>query len=83
MAVSVNGLLYRTKIYEFLRPELEYMDVDDILFRPDSATRHTSGETVRFLHENFQGRVIFRNDDYNWPPRSCDLTTLNVFFKVT
>ena len=31
------------------------------------------------LHEKFPGRVIFRNGDYNWPPRSCDLTPLDFF----
>ena len=31
-AVSVNGLRYRTMINEFLWPELEDMDVDDVCF---------------------------------------------------
>ena len=43
------------------------------------ATWHTSGETIGLLREKFPGRVISQNDDYNWPPRSCDLTLL-VFF---
>ena len=25
------------------------------------------------------GRVISRNGDYNWPPRSCDLASLDFF----
>ena len=31
-AVSVNGLRYRTMINEFLWPDLENMDVNDVLF---------------------------------------------------
>ena len=38
---------------------------------------NTSGEAIGLLREKFPGRVISRNGDYNWPPRSCDLTTLD------
>ena len=31
-AVSVNGLRYRTMNYEYLWPELQDMDVDDVYF---------------------------------------------------
>ena len=31
------------------------------------------------LHEKFPVRVIFLNGDYNWPPRSCNLTPLDFF----
>ena len=27
------------------------------------------------------GTVISRNSDYNWPPRSCDLTPLDFFLR--
>ena len=52
-------------INEFLWPELEDMNVDDVYFQQDGATCHTSGETIGFLRENFLGRVISRNGDYN------------------
>ena len=48
-------------------------------FQQDGATWHTSGETIGLLREKFPGRVISRNGDYNWPPRSCDLTPLDFF----
>ena len=69
-AVSVNGLRYRTMINEFLWPELEDMDVDDVYFQQNSTTCHTSSETIGLLREKFPGRVISRNGNYNWPPRS-------------
>jgi len=31
------------------------------------------------LHERFEGMVISRGGDMNWPPRSCDLTPLDFF----
>ena len=73
------GLRYRTMINEFLWPELEDMDVDDVYFQQDGDTCHTSGETIGLMREKFPGRVISRNGDYNWPPRSCDLTHLYFF----
>ena len=60
----------RTMINEFLWPELEDMDVDDVYLQQDGATCDTSGETIGFLREKFPSRVISRNGDYNWPPRS-------------
>ena len=65
-AVSVNGLRYRTMINEFLCPELEDIDVDNVYFQQDGATWHTSSETIGLLREKFPSRVISRNGDYNW-----------------
>ena len=62
--------------FTILCPELEDMDVDDVYFQQDGAMRDTSGETIGLLREKFPGRVISRKGDYNWPPRSCDLTRL-------
>ena len=79
VAVSVNGLRYRSMINGFLWADLEDLDVKDVYFQQDGATCHTSGETIDLLRGKFPDRVIFRNGDYNWPPRSCDLTPLNFF----
>ena len=57
-ALLVNGLHYRTMINEFLWPELEDMDVDDVYFQQDGATCHVSGEIIGLLREKFPGRVI-------------------------
>ena len=53
------------------------MDVDDVYFQQDGATCHISSETIGHLCEKFPDRVISRKGDYNWPPRSCDLTPLD------
>ena len=74
-----HGLRYRTMITEFSWPELEDIDVDDVYLQEDGATCHTSCKTIGLLREKFPGRVISRNGDYNWPPRSCDSTPLDFF----
>ena len=38
-----------------------------------------SGRRNGLLHERFQAMVISRRSDMNWPPRSCNLTTLDFF----
>ena len=78
-AVLVYGLRYRTMINEFLWRELGDMHVDHVYFQQDGTTCRTDGETIGLLHGKFQGRVVSRNGDYNWPPRSSDLTPLFFF----
>ncbi|XP_075149032.1 uncharacterized protein LOC142222665 isoform X2 [Haematobia irritans] len=78
-AVTVNGVRYREMITNFLGPELEDMDVDDMWFQQDGATCHTANATMVLLRNKFNGRVISRNGDVKWPPRSCDLTPLDFF----
>ncbi|KAL7631743.1 UNVERIFIED_CONTAM: hypothetical protein RMT77_017952 [Armadillidium vulgare] len=83
-AVTVNGgVRYREMITNFLWHELEEgMDVDDMWwFQQDGATCHTANnETMAILRDKFNGRVISRGGDVNWPPRSCcDLTPLDFF----
>ena len=75
----MNGFRYQTMINEFLWSELEDMDVDDVYFRQNGATCHTSDETFGLLREKFPGRVISQYGNYNWPPRSCDLRPLKFF----
>ena len=78
--VSVNGLCYRTMINEFLRPELEDIDMDDVYFQQDGATCQSRAGTIGLLRKMFSGQVISQNGDYNWPLRSCDLTLLDTRF---
>lgn len=78
-AVTVNGVRYREMITDFLWPEIEDMDLDDMWFQQDGATCHTANETMALLREKFNGRVISCRGDVNWPPRSCDLTPLDFF----
>ena len=78
-AVTVNGVRYRNMITEFLWPQLDGMDMEGMWFQQDGATCHTACETMELLREKFPGRVISRNGDRNWPPRSCDLSPCDFF----
>lgn len=75
----MNGLRYREMINDFLWPELDGIDLDNVYFQQDGATCHTSNETIDLLREKFPDRVISRRGDHNWPPRSCDLTPCDFF----
>ena len=78
-AVTVNGERYRAMLNEFLFPKIEEDDMDDIWFQQDGATCHTANVTIDLLRTVFENRIISRNSDVNWPPRSCDLTPLDYF----
>ena len=75
----MNGVRYREMITDFLWPEIEDMDLDDMWFQQDGTTCHTAIETMALLREKFYGHVISCRGDVNWPPRSCDLTPLDFF----
>ena len=66
-------------ITNFLWPELNGMDVEDVWFQQDGATCHSANATMVLLNEKFPGRIISRNSEVNWSPRSCDLTPLDFF----
>lgn len=78
-ALNVNGARYRKMLTEFLWPDLDHIDVQDMFFQQDGATCHTARETMVLLRTKFPDRVISRFGDENWPPRSCDLTPMDYF----
>jgi len=51
--VTANGTRYHNMITEFLRPQLDGMDMEDMRFQQDGATCHTARETTRLLREKF------------------------------
>ena len=50
-----------------------------IWFQQNGATCHTANVTIDLLRTVFENRIISRNSNVNWPPRSCDLTPLDYF----
>ena len=78
-AFTANGERYRAMLNEFLFPKIEEDDMDDIWFQQGRATCHTANVTIDVLRTVFENRIISRNSDDNWPPRSCDLTPLDYF----
>ncbi|GFU67259.1 transposable element Tc3 transposase [Trichonephila clavipes] len=74
-----NGDRYRAMITNFLIPELNNHDVQELCFQQDGATCHTARATIDLLKDTFGDRLISRFGPVNWPPRSCDLTPLDYF----
>ncbi|GFW35862.1 transposable element Tc3 transposase [Trichonephila clavipes] len=66
-------------ITNFLIPELNNHDVQELWFQQDGATCHTARATIDLLKDTFGDRLISRFGPVNWPPRSCDLTPLDYF----
>ncbi|GFY18756.1 putative transposable element [Trichonephila clavipes] len=66
-------------ITNFLIPELNNRDVQELWFQQDGATCHTARATIDLLKDTFGDRLISRFGPVNWPPRSCDLTPLDYF----
>jgi len=77
--VTVNGARYRAMITEYLLPEIESRNLDDIWFQQDGATCHTSRESIALLRQQFGEQLISRFGPITWPPRSCDITPLDFF----
>ena len=76
---TVNGERYRAMLEDYLWPELDELDINDIWFQQDGATSNTARVTIDLLKGKFGKRVISRNGPVEWPPRSCDLTPLDFF----
>lgn len=70
--------LARGREQNFLRPEVE--NNPELWFQQDGATAHTARPTMALLREIFGDRIIIsRFSDFNWPPRSPDLTAPDFF----
>ena len=63
----LNRYTYRTMITDF------GIYVNDVSFQQDDATCHTSLAEMDLKCQTFDGRLISRNSDVNWPPRNCYL----------
>ncbi|GFW74913.1 putative DD41D transposase [Trichonephila clavipes] len=77
--VTVKGDRYRAMITNFVIPELNNHDVQELWFQQDGATCHTARATIDLLKDTFGDHLISRFGPVNWPPRSCDLTPLDYF----
>ena len=78
-AVIVNGDRYWNMLSEFLFTNFEEEDIGNIWFQQDGATCHTAEATFDVLRPVFEDRIISRRADVVWPPRNCDLTSLNYY----
>lgn len=55
------------------------MDTESIWFQQDGATTHTAKMSMDVIPSTIPGRLVSRNGDVPWPPRSPDLTPCDFF----
>lgn len=44
---------------------------------------YEANETMNLMWSKFRGRILSRNSDVDWPPRSWYFTPLDLFFETT
>lgn len=78
---SLTSPRYRNMLKNFLRPELQNFARfnEDIWFQQDKATAHTTNLLMKAVRTIFPRKVIFKQRDINWPPKSLDLTPIDFF----
>ena len=59
--VTANKERYRAMLKDYLWPELDELDINDMWFQQDGATSHTARVTIDLLKRRFGERVISRN----------------------
>jgi hypothetical protein len=74
MESYITGSVCLAMLKEFHIPQL---DADIVIFRQDGAPPHYRDGTS-FLNETFPQRLIGRGGHIAWPPRSPDLTPLDL-----
>ena len=78
---TVTHDLYLNMLLDTVLPQLQKQhDNDDIFFQQDGAPPHYTATVRKFLDEQLANRWIVGRGPVEWPPRSPDLTTLDVFF---
>ena len=55
------------------------MDIGNIWFQQNGTKCHTAEATLDVLRPVFEDRIISRRANVVWPPRSCDLTSLDYY----
>lgn len=79
--VTVNGDRYLNMLNEFFFPALrrKRITVSRTWFQQDGAIAHICTDVLNLLKKKFQTRLISRNTEFMWPPRSPDLTPPDFF----
>ena len=76
---NVNDERYREMLTDCFFHEIEAENLVNIWFQQDGCTCHTANATISVLRLIFGNRIISKNGVVNWPPRSCDLTSLSYY----
>ena len=63
----------------FFFNKIKEEDISNIQFQQDGATYHVAEAALNVLRLVFEYPIISRKSDIIWPPRSCDLTSLDQY----
>lgn len=77
--VVINQERYRDMVTNFLMPIVRDNGMEHFWFQQDGAPPHTARATIDVLKRLFPGRLMSKNGDFHWPPRSPDLTPPDFF----
>lgn len=72
-----SGVRYREILTKFLWFKLTDIDIKEIFNR--KSIHHFDKETIALLRQKFSGRIILRNDNVSWPPRSCNHVKSHIY----
>ncbi|GBP13188.1 Transposable element Tc3 transposase [Eumeta japonica] len=80
-AVTIISKRYVAMIENFFTPELQNFPGFNtrIWFQQDGATAHISNTAMPVVRQFFSNKVIFREGDIPWPPRSPNLSPIDCF----
>lgn len=70
----MNRGRHRAMIRDFLANELAENEMEHYCLQQDDATCHSVRETIDLFKPMYPRQLISTNGDYDWPPRSHDLT---------
>ena len=79
MTVTVTADRYIDMLQNFLRPNLNDLNLDHVWFQQDGATAHTARRSMDVVRQIFPGKVISMRGHVQWPARSPDLTPCDFF----
>lgn len=71
---TVNKERYVAMMRKYVMPQIRRNGMEHYWFQQDGAPPHTCRFTIDYLKPLFPGRLISKNGDFDWPPRSPDLT---------
>ena len=75
---SITAQIHLDLLTEYVSPQLEQYQ-PQVIFQQDSAPPHWGVAVCQFLNDTFPERWIGRDESIPWPPRSPDITPLDLF----
>ena len=76
---TLNAARYRNEILEPFVNQFYDDELQNGFFQQDGAPIHCTMNNLNFLRYFSDDCIIGRNTEIPWPPRSCNLTTCDIF----